>query len=63
MTRQHEIDELHSRLSHRDAWPSGDWGSPPLEGGIEAAVTVRLEASDDPERLLAERPARWGYRP
>jgi propionyl-CoA carboxylase beta chain len=26
-----------SRLPFRYAWPSGDWGSLPLEGGIEAA--------------------------
>jgi acetyl-CoA carboxylase carboxyltransferase component len=43
-----------SRLSYRYAWPSGDWGSLPLEGGIEAAFKAQLEASDDPDALRAE---------
>ena len=43
-----------SRLKYRYAWPSGDWGSLPLEGGIEAAYRADLEASDDPDKLLAE---------
>lgn len=44
----------HSRLSYRYAWPSGDWGSLPLEGGIEAAYRAELEISDDPVSLRAE---------
>ena len=43
-----------SRLSHRFAWPSGEWGSLPLEGGIEAAYKAQLEAADDPDALRAE---------
>ena len=43
-----------SRLSYRFAWPSGEWGSLPLEGGIEAAYKAQLEASDDPVALRAE---------
>ncbi|HUS60928.1 MAG TPA: carboxyl transferase domain-containing protein [Acidimicrobiales bacterium] len=42
------------RLSYRAAWPSGDWGSLPLEGGIEAAYRAQLEEAEDPESLLAE---------
>ncbi len=38
----------------RVAWPSGDWGSLPLEGGIEAAYRRRLEAADDPDALREE---------
>ncbi|NOX31808.1 MAG: methylmalonyl-CoA carboxyltransferase [Actinobacteria bacterium] len=38
----------------RVAWPSADWGSLPLEGGIEAAYRRDLEASDDPDALRAE---------
>ncbi|MFV0534979.1 MAG: acyl-CoA carboxylase subunit beta [Cumulibacter sp.] len=34
------------------AWPSGDWGSLPVEGGVEAAYRAELEASDDPVALL-----------
>ena len=47
-----------SRLSYRYAWPSGDWGSLPMEGGIEAAYKAQLEAADDPEALRAELQAR-----
>ena len=43
-----------SRLSYRYAWPSGDWGSLPMEGGIEAAYKAQLEAADDPDALRAE---------
>jgi acetyl-CoA carboxylase carboxyltransferase component len=39
------------RLNLRYAWPSGDWGSLPLEGGIEAAYKRDLEAAEDPEAL------------
>jgi acetyl-CoA carboxylase carboxyltransferase component len=35
-----------SRLNLRFAWPSGDWGSLPIDGGIEAAYRRELEASD-----------------
>jgi acetyl-CoA carboxylase carboxyltransferase component len=38
----------HARLSLRVAWPSGDWGSLPIEGGIEAAYRRELEAAEDP---------------
>lgn len=43
-----------SRLSMRFAWPSGNWGSLPLEGGIEAAYKAQLEAAEDPAALRAE---------
>jgi acetyl-CoA carboxylase carboxyltransferase component len=43
-----------SRLPFRYAWPSGDWGSLPLEGGIEAAYKRELEAAADPAALRAE---------
>ena len=42
------------RFQCRYAWPSGDWGSLPVEGGVEAAYRSDLEAADDPEALLAE---------
>jgi len=41
----------HSRLNLRYAWPSGDWGSLPVEGGIEAAYRRELEAAEDPAAL------------
>ena len=41
-------------LNFRFAWPSADWGSLPLEGGVEAAYRRELEASPDPEARKAE---------
>jgi acetyl-CoA carboxylase carboxyltransferase component len=41
-------------LNLRYAWPSGDWGSLPIEGGIEAAYRRELEAATDPVALRAE---------
>ena len=43
-----------SRVHYRYAWPSGDWGSLPMEGGIEAAFKSDLEKSEDPDKLLKE---------
>lgn len=40
--------------SMRMAWPSGDWGSLPLEGGLDVAYKAELAASDDPDGLRAE---------
>ena len=42
------------RFRWRMAWPSGDWGSLPISGGLEAAYRAELEASDDPKLRLAE---------
>jgi acetyl-CoA carboxylase carboxyltransferase component len=42
------------RFCTRYAWPSGRWGSLPLEGGIEAAYRADLDAADDREEKLAE---------
>jgi propionyl-CoA carboxylase beta chain len=44
----------HTRFQYRFAWPSGDWGSLPLEGGIEVAYKAELEAADDREAHLAD---------
>jgi acetyl-CoA carboxylase carboxyltransferase component len=51
----------HSRFRYRCAWPSGDWGSLPVEGGLEAAYKAELAAAPDPvarrrqiEQLLNE---------
>ena len=43
-----------SRLALRYAWPSGRWGSLPLEGGIEAAYRADLDAAEDREAKMAE---------
>src|SRR5690349_6133651 len=42
------------RYCTRYAWPSGRWGSLPLEGGIEAAYRAELDAAGDPAAKLAE---------
>jgi acetyl-CoA carboxylase carboxyltransferase component len=45
-------------LNLRYAWPSADWGSLPLEGGIEAAYKRELEAAPDRAALLRDIEAR-----
>ncbi|MCW5748577.1 MAG: methylmalonyl-CoA carboxyltransferase, partial [Alphaproteobacteria bacterium] len=42
------------RMSFRYAWPSGRWGSLPLEGGIEAAYRAEIDAAPDPAAKLRE---------
>ncbi len=42
------------RFNLRYAWPSGDWGSLPIAGGLEAAYKSEIEASDDPKAKLDE---------
>ncbi|BCJ85481.1 acyl-CoA carboxylase subunit beta [Effusibacillus dendaii] len=41
-------------LHLRYAWPSGEWGSLPVEGGIQVAYRREFEASDDPQVLYEE---------
>lgn len=43
-----------SRFQYRYAWPSGDFGSLPIEGGIQAAYRAELERAADPDALLEE---------
>lgn len=38
---------------YRFCWPSGDWGSLPIAGGLEVAYKSELEAAADPEAELA----------
>lgn len=44
----------HTRFHYRYAWPSADWGSLPIEGGIEAAYKAELDAAPDRVALTAE---------
>ncbi len=46
------------RYQYRYCWPSGDWGSLPIAGGLEVAYKSELESSDDPTATLAEIKAR-----
>jgi len=43
-----------SRLNLRYAWPSGDWGSLPIEGGVAAAYRRDIAESPDPEKRRTE---------
>jgi len=44
----------HARSSFRVAWPSGDWGSLPVEGGLEVAYKRMLADAEDPKALRDE---------
>jgi propionyl-CoA carboxylase beta chain len=44
----------HSRHNLRVAWPSADWGSLPIEGGLEAAYRRDIENAPDPAARKAE---------
>lgn len=46
------------RWSYRVAWPSGDWGSLPVEGGLEVAFKRMLAESPDAAALRDEIAAR-----
>jgi acetyl-CoA carboxylase carboxyltransferase component len=48
----------HTHPCIRYAWPSGSWGSLPLEGGVEAAYRAEIAAADDPDAKLKEIDAR-----
>jgi acetyl-CoA carboxylase carboxyltransferase component len=42
------------RLNLRYAWPSADWGSLPIEGGVQAAYRRDIEAADNPDARRRE---------
>ena len=44
----------HTRSSPRYAWPSGEWGSLPIEGGVEAAYKRVIAAAPDPDAKRRE---------
>jgi acetyl-CoA carboxylase carboxyltransferase component len=41
-------------LDFKIAWPSGEWGSLPIEGGVAAAYRREIQNSPDPEARLKE---------
>lgn len=43
-----------SRFNFRYAWPSAQWGSLPIEGGLEVAYRAEIEAAADQEAKRAE---------
>lgn len=42
------------RLNLRYAWPSADWGSLPIEGGVQAAYRRDIEAAENPDARRRE---------
>ena len=44
----------HTQTPVRYSWPSGNWGSLPLEGGVEAAYRAEIDAAPDPAAKLKE---------
>jgi propionyl-CoA carboxylase beta chain len=43
-----------TRTKWRYCWPSGDWGSLPMAGGIEAAFRKELSEAENPDELKAQ---------
>lgn len=43
-----------SRFCFRVAWPSAEWGSIPIEGGVAAAYRREIENAEDPDAHRAE---------
>lgn len=41
------------KFNFRYAWPSAQWGSLPIEGGLEVAYKAEIAAAADPEEALA----------
>ena len=50
----------HTRYQYRFAWPSGDWGSLPMAGGVEVAYRSEIEAAADPDAALSDIRERLG---
>ena len=52
------IHQNSSRYGMRMAWPSAEWGSLPIAGGLEAAYKAEIAAAPDPAAKRAEIEAR-----
>jgi acetyl-CoA carboxylase carboxyltransferase component len=48
------LNYVNNRLCYRMAWPSAEFGSIPIEGGVAASFKREIEASDDPDKRRAE---------
>ena len=42
------------RLNYRLGWPSGEWGSIPIEGGVDAAYRREIANAEDPDAKREE---------
>lgn len=47
-----------NRFNFRYAWPSAQWGSLPIEGGLDVAYRAEIEAAPDPQAKRSEIEAR-----
>jgi acetyl-CoA carboxylase carboxyltransferase component len=52
------VHQNSSRYCMRFAWPSAEWGSLPIAGGLEAAYRAEIDAAPDPAAKRAEIEAR-----
>ncbi len=48
------LNYVNNRLCYRIAWPSAEFGSIPIEGGVAASFKREIEASDDPDKRREE---------
>ena len=48
------LHQNSSRYGMRVAWPSAEWGSLPIAGGLEAAYKAEIESAPDPAGKRAE---------
>jgi acetyl-CoA carboxylase carboxyltransferase component len=48
------LNYVNNRLCYRIAWPSGEFGSIPIEGGVAASYKREIESSDDPDKRREE---------
>jgi acetyl-CoA carboxylase carboxyltransferase component len=48
------LNYVNNRLCYRIAWPSAEFGSIPIEGGVAASFKREIEASDDPDKRRIE---------
>jgi acetyl-CoA carboxylase carboxyltransferase component len=44
------LNYVNNTLAYRAAWPSAEFGSIPIEGGVAAAFRRKIESSPDPEK-------------
>ena len=48
------------QVNYRVGWPSGEWGSIPIEGGVDAAYSREIANAPDPKKRRAEIEAELG---
>ena len=48
------LNYVNNTLAYRIAWPSAEFGSIPIEGGVAAAFRRKIESSPDPDKTRQE---------